>query len=67
MSVQETQQIVRVDKNHRAVLLLPDLAEGTELQVTIRQVSLGIQRRPGSAAGLFKMRDDFDEPLEDFA
>ena len=47
------------------------LAEHELVEVEIKRTPQGEaeprrQRMPGSAKGLIKMADDFDEPLEDF-
>lgn len=58
-------QTVRVDKDHRIVLRVPDLAEGTELEVTVSRMVSATQRTPGSARGAFKIEEGFDDPLPD--
>ena len=48
----------------------PGLAEHELVEVEIRWTPQGVESRgrrvPGSAKGLIRMADDFDEPLEDF-
>jgi hypothetical protein len=55
-----------VDKDHRIILVVPELVEGTEVEVEGQVVEPTKARRAGSAKGLINIQPDFDEPLEEF-
>ena len=59
---------VRIGRDHRLELLLPELPEGVMVRVTVEMeppVTAWLQRRMGSAIGLGRS-PSFVDPLEEF-
>jgi hypothetical protein len=67
MPPEEFKQTVRVDRDHRVVLSIPELEAGTVVDVTISAPrSKHIDREPGTAKGLLKILPGFDDPIPGF-
>lgn len=66
MAFDEMQQTARVGSDHRVIIELPSLPEGTTVQVTVHKVITGVVRKAGSAKGLIKTEPGFDDAIEGF-
>jgi hypothetical protein len=64
----EVQRSAKVNQSHEVTLAFPELAEGTELEIIVRQVPALIRgkRQPGSAKGQIRIMPGFDDPIEGF-
>ena len=66
MAYDEMQQTAKVGRDHRVIIELPSLPEGTTVHVTSHQVPSAVLRRAGSARGLITIEPGFDDPIEGF-
>jgi hypothetical protein len=67
MPPEEFKQTVKVDREHRVVLSVPELEAGTLVDVTVTTTAASLRgRTPGTAKGLLKILPGYDDPVPGF-